>query len=91
MGSTQIKKQHHLGRTEAHRPVEALEPELEHKYGVHLDWQGDRADVRASKLSGQLVVDDSQLLVSLKFGLAVVPLQGKIRYALEQQLARTLS
>jgi len=91
MGSIQIKKNHHLGRTEAHRRVEKLEPELEKKYGVHLDWHGDRADVRASKLSGELVVDDSQLLVSLKFGLALVPLQGKIRSALDQQLTRALA
>jgi putative polyhydroxyalkanoate system protein len=91
MGSIQIKKQHHLGRTEAHRRVEALEPELKHKYGVHLDWHGDRADVTASRLSGQLVIDDSQLWVSLKVGLALVPLQGRIRSALERQLERALT
>jgi len=91
MGSIQIKKPHHLGRGEAHRRVERLEPELKQKYGVELDWHGDRADVKASRLSGQLVVDDAQLSVNLKLGLPLVPVQAKIRSALEQQLERALS
>jgi putative polyhydroxyalkanoate system protein len=91
MGTIQIRKSHRLGRREAHRRIQALEPELNQKYGVRLAWQGERADVRASKLSGQLVVDDSQLSVDLRLGLTLVPVQAKIRSALEQQLERALS
>jgi putative polyhydroxyalkanoate system protein len=91
MGSIQIKKQHHLGRGEAHRRVEQLEPELKQKYGVQLDWHGDRADVSGSRLSGQLVVDDSELSIQLKIGLPLVPVQAKIRSALEQRLAHALA
>jgi putative polyhydroxyalkanoate system protein len=91
MGTIHIQKPHHLGREEAHRRVEKLEPELKDKYGVQLHWHGDRADVKASRVSGQLVVDDSQLSIDLKLGLPLVLVQGKIRSSLEQQLARALA
>ncbi len=91
MGNIQIKKPHHLDRGEAHRRVEQMEPELKQKYGVQLEWHGDQADVHASKLSGHLVVGDSQLSLDLKLGLPLVPLQGKIRTALNQQLDRALA
>jgi putative polyhydroxyalkanoate system protein len=91
MASIQIKKAHHLGRGEAHRRVVQLEPELKQKYGVQLDWHGDEADVKAPRLSGQLVVDDAQLSLDLQVGLALMPLQAKIRSALEQRLARALA
>lgn len=91
MANIQIKKRHQLGRGEAHRRIEELEPELKQKYGVQLDWHGDRADVKAPKASGQLVVDESLLSLSLKLGLSLIPLQAKIRSGLEQRLARALA
>jgi putative polyhydroxyalkanoate system protein len=91
MGNIKIQKPHHLGREEAHRRVEQMEPELKDKYGVKLDWHGDRADVKSSKLSGQLVVDDNQLSLDVNLRLPLMPLQGKIRTALEQRIHRALA
>jgi putative polyhydroxyalkanoate system protein len=68
-----------------------MEPELKNKFGVQLDWHGDRADVKASRLSGQLVVDDALVSLDLSLGLPLVPMQGKIRSALEQRIQRALS
>jgi hypothetical protein len=58
---------------------------------VQLDWHGDRADVKASRIAGQLVVDDSQLSIKLQVGLALLPVRGRIRSALEQRIVRALS
>jgi putative polyhydroxyalkanoate system protein len=91
MASIQINKPHHLGRGEAHRRIEAMEPKLQQEYGVTLDWDGDRANVRASSVSGELVVDDDELRVQLKLGLALLPVQGKIRSTLDQQLDQALA
>jgi putative polyhydroxyalkanoate system protein len=91
MGNIQIKKTHPLGREEAHRRVQQLEPELKSKYGVQLDWHGDQADVKASRVSGSLVVDDQAVTIDLQLGLPLLPVRGRIQSALEQQVARALS
>ena len=91
MGTIQIKKMHHLGTAEAHKRVEQLEPELKKDYGVQLEWHGERADVRAARVSGQLVVEDQALSLQLQLGLPLVPVQAKIRSALEQRLASALA
>jgi putative polyhydroxyalkanoate system protein len=56
-----------------------------------LDWDGDRANVKASSVSGELVVDDAQLHLELKLGLALLPVRGRIRSELDQRLERAFA
>jgi putative polyhydroxyalkanoate system protein len=91
MASIEINKPHQLGRVEAHRRIEALETQLQEKYGVTLEWDGDRANVSGSGVSGELAVDDAEIWLRLKLGLALLPVQGKIRSTLDQQLERALA
>ena len=91
MAKISIHEAHRLGKAEAHRRLEKLQSELSSKYGVELVWHGDEADIKASKLSGKLVVDEAAVDIDLKLGLALTAFQGRIRSALAQQVHRALA
>jgi len=91
MAKINIHEGHRLGKEEAHRRLDKLQAELRNKYGVVLEWHGDEADIKASKLSGKIVVDEAAVDIDLKLGLALTPLQGRIRSALAQQVHRALA
>jgi putative polyhydroxyalkanoate system protein len=91
MPEIKIQTAHNLGREEAHRRVQQVETELNQKYGVKFDWQGDRAEVHAKGLSGLIVVEDERVAVDLKLGLALIPLQGKLRSEVKERMDRALS
>ena len=91
MADIKIEKAHHLGREEAHRRLQQIETELNQKYGVKLDWQGDQAQVHARGISGLIVVEDERVSVDLKLGLPLWPIQGKLRSEIQQRVDRTLS
>ncbi len=91
MAKISIHEGHRLGKEEAHRRLEKLQAELEKKYGVELVWHGHEADIKASRLSGKIVVDDAAVDIDLKLGLALTALQGRIRSAIAQEVHRALA
>ncbi len=91
MSDIKIEKHHSLGRDEAHRRVVEMAPKLRDKYGVKLDWQGDKAQLKGSGVSGHIDIDDSKVEVQLKLGLLLRPMSGKIREAIERQIDRALA
>jgi putative polyhydroxyalkanoate system protein len=91
MAKISIHQGHHLGKDEAHRRLEKLQAGLKKKYGIEVEWRGDEADIKASKLSGKIVVNEAAVDIDLKLGLALSVLQGRIRSALAEEVHRALA
>ncbi len=92
MAEIRIERPHSLGKAEAKKRVQDLEPKLKTKYGVELAWNGDgEAQVKGTGVSGLLRVAESNVAVDLKLGLLLRPMAGKIRGALEHQIDKALA
>lgn len=88
MSELKFSKQHALGRQEVKERITKMENHLKEKYGVNFKWEGDRAEVKAAGVTGTLTLQDKSVDVSLKLGLLMKPMAGKIREAMDKQLER---
>jgi putative polyhydroxyalkanoate system protein len=91
MADIKIERNHSLGKAEAKKRVLDLETKLKEKYGVKLDWRGDKADVKGTGVSGSLDVGEARVALELKLGLLLKPMGGKIRQAIERTVDKALN
>lgn len=90
MADIEIKREHSLGVDGATERLRSIEPKLRDKFGVTLVWEGDRAQVKGKGVSGDVSVDAQSVGLSLKLGLMLKPLKGKIRESIERSVDKAL-
>jgi len=91
MSELKIDRAHRLGVSEAKQRFAGVEAKLKEAYGVTLVWQGARATVKGTGVSGDVLVTDGAISINLKLGLLVRPFAGKIREAIERQIDSKLA
>ena len=90
MSRIHIETTHQLDAGEVRSKLRGAEEELHRRYGIRLDWQGDRAQIRGKGLRGTLVLEEGRARLDLELGLILRPLRASIERALHEQVARAL-
>lgn len=81
-----ICHRHCMDRDHARQTVQTIAQELAERHGVDCQWQGDRLEFRRHGLDGSIDVQDDQVTVLANLGLALLPLQGRLRHEVENLL-----
>jgi putative polyhydroxyalkanoate system protein len=68
MSTIKVSRPHTLSRADARAKLAVFEQMLG-KYGVSLAWKGDRAKIKGTGVSGEVVVEDAAVQVVLKLGM----------------------
>ena len=87
MADIEIERSHAMSPAALKARLTSMEEKLRDRYGVHLVWRGDTADVKGTGVT----VGAATVAVRLKLGMLVRPFAGKIRETMEKQIDRALA
>jgi putative polyhydroxyalkanoate system protein len=93
MSHLTVRQPHSLSTDEARRRLASFE-EMLAKYGVKLNWKGDRAEIDGTGVSGGAVVTKSDVTIEIKLGFlarAAGVDADKLRGSVEKRLAAALA
>ncbi|MEO1171723.1 MAG: polyhydroxyalkanoic acid system family protein [Myxococcota bacterium] len=91
MADIEMSRDHDLGAQGATDRLKGIEDKLRDKYGVTLAWAGNVADVKGKGVSGKITVEETLVSLSLKLGMMLKPLKGKIREGIERSVEKALA
>lgn len=81
-----IRRSHHLGAVEARQRVAEVAAELEQRFSMHSEWQGDELRFRGSGVNGRVSVTDDSIEFNVELGFALMMLEPAIRAAINSAL-----
>lgn len=81
-----IRRAHQLGADEARKRVAQVASELEQRFSMHSEWQGDELRFRGSGVKGRVSVTDDSIEFNIDLGLALMMLEPAIRAAIDSAL-----
>lgn len=81
-----LKKNHDLGLDEAKKRIDDIAVQLQKRFSVSADWDGDDLLFSGSGINGHIAVDEQSVLVDLKLGLSLMFLEGQIRSGIESAM-----
>jgi putative polyhydroxyalkanoate system protein len=84
MATISISKKHHLGHKAALEAAENVAADLQQRFGLRCEWDGDRCLFERAGLAGELVVGESEVRLDCRLGL----LLGAIKPAIESAVHR---
>lgn len=93
MSHVSVCQPHKLTREEARRRLGSFE-EMLGKYGVKLQWKGDRAEMDGTGVSGDATVTGSDVTINIKLGFLARSLgvdADKLRASVVKRLATALA
>lgn len=68
MATVRVEQAHTLSIDDAKTALEAFATDIA-KFGMKLDWQGERAILKGTGASGEVVVEPDRVVVTVKLGL----------------------
>lgn len=86
MSRVAIRRQHALGRAEAHRRVSRVAVGLTERFGAACRWEGDVLCIEHPGVRGTVTIGANEIEVDAELGLALRLLRGRA----EQEIARIL-
>ena len=86
-----IKRGHTLGAEEAKRRVIKIAGELENRFNLRSEWEGDDLRVNGSGVDGRIIVNDQSVEVQVRLGMSLVLLEGSIRSEIEKVMDEYLT
>ena len=86
MATISIGKAHGLPQGEARRLAERLANDLEQRFGLVCNWDGDDVHFRRPGVSGSMHVGDSDITLDVRLGLFLTPLRPAIEREIHAQL-----
>lgn len=93
MSDVVVTESHALPSDEVKSRLKAFEADIS-KYGMKLDWQGDRADIKGTGASGDVKVTPSSVTVTVKLGM-MAKMAGikpdKLHASIEKRLKAALA
>lgn len=81
-----IRRSHEFGIEEARRRIDEVAADLEQRFSLTTQWQGDNLAISGTGIKGQVTVTDQTVELNLKLGFALAIMEGPIRSAIEQNL-----
>lgn len=88
MATIAIDRAHHLSQRKAKSLAERLARDLEQRYGLAWEWDGDDVRFRRSGVSGRMHVGSRKLTLDVRLGLLLSPLKPAIEREIHAQLDR---
>ncbi|MBT8108906.1 MAG: polyhydroxyalkanoic acid system family protein [Gammaproteobacteria bacterium] len=86
-----IHRRHKLGLEEARNRADKIAADLQQQFSMRSRWQGDVLKVKGNGVKGQLLVDEENLELDVKLGLALKLMEGPIRAAIEATIDEELA
>jgi putative polyhydroxyalkanoate system protein len=86
-----IHRRHKLGLEEARNRADKIAADLQQQFSMRSRWQGDVLQVQGNGVKGQLLVDEENLELDVKLGLALKLMEGPIRAAIEATIDEELA
>jgi putative polyhydroxyalkanoate system protein len=86
MATISIGKKHHLSHRKAKSVAERLASDLEKRFDLAWNWQGDHVHFERPGLSGSMHVGRSEITLDVKLGLLLTPLKPAIEREIHAQL-----
>ena len=81
-----ITRQHHFTLEDARRRVDLMAQDLEHRFALRSHWQGDRLVFDGSGASGDVVIHDDSVVLTVQLGFALKLMEPTIRRVIENTL-----
>jgi len=85
-----IRREHGLGKDEAHKRVAGIADELCQKYGLNATWSGDELTIDGSGINGRIAVDEQSVDVEVNLGFALSMMSSTVRTSIEDALDKYL-
>jgi putative polyhydroxyalkanoate system protein len=86
MARISIGKRHHLSHRKAKTVAERLAGDLEKRFNLACNWEGDDVHFQRPGLSGSMHVGKSEITLDVKLGLLLTPLKPAIEKEIHAQL-----
>jgi putative polyhydroxyalkanoate system protein len=86
MARITIGKRHHLSQQKAKSVAERLANDLEKRFDLAWNWEGDHVHFERPGLSGSMHVGKSEILLDVKLGLLLTALKPAIEREIHAQL-----
>ena len=90
MSDIKIERPHKLGSAEAKKRFAGIEAKLRERYGVSIEWRGLSATFKGTGVTGDVLVSDDHISITLKLGFLVRPFAARIRESIERQVDEKL-
>ena len=86
-----IRRRHNLGLEEARNRADRIATDLQQQFSMRSRWRGDVLEVQGNGVKGQLLVDEENMELDVKLGLALKLMEGPIRAAIEATIDEELA
>jgi putative polyhydroxyalkanoate system protein len=86
MAKISIGRHHHLSHQKAKNAAERLASDLEKRFDLAWNWEGDHVHFERPGLSGSMHVGRSEITLDVKLGLLLTPLKPAIEREIHAQL-----
>jgi putative polyhydroxyalkanoate system protein len=90
MANIHIQRAHNLGREGARTQVERIATDLKRDLQADYKWTGDTLVFKRSGASGTIQVDEENIVIDVKLGMALGLMKGKIEEGINRNLDRVL-
>ena len=87
MSDINVSRAHGMSKDEALTKLKGIAADLTGRYGIDIDFRGDTASVKGKGVTGTANVSDTHVSLSLKLGLLLKALKGKIQGRVEEQFS----
>ena len=92
MADIDIERKHTFSQAEAREKVKVVEDNLRNRFGVSVQWNSDdEASFKGKGFSGTLRVTNEIVKITVKLGMLLKPLSGKIRQGIESGVDKALA
>lgn len=91
MSNIHLKHHHRLTRDEARKRVEAIADDLKREYNMDYSWNGDTIVFRRTGASGTVCLTDGCVDLTIKLGMLLTPLKGKIEDTIRRDVKEKLA
>ena len=86
-----IHRRHNLGLEEARNRADRIAADLQQRFSLRSRWNGDALHVQGTGLKGQLHVDEENIELVVRLGIALKLMEGPIRSAIEATIDEELA
>lgn len=91
MSKIHVARPHHLGLEAARAELERIAARVRDEYGAEYHWDGDVLYFKRSGISGQIVVADDSMDLTIKLGLLLTAMKGQIEDRLTHKIDEALA
>jgi putative polyhydroxyalkanoate system protein len=90
MANIHIERPHKLGREEARSKIEQIAVDLKRELHADYEWQGDTLVFKRSGASGTIQIDEEDIVIDVKLGMALGLIKAKIEDGIKNNLDKVL-